>query len=218
MRPRAEIRHQNLETLIQEAGSARQLAQRAGTSSSYLSQLRSRKGSQAKRRRGIGDRLADRLERGMGKAPGWLDQSHDDDARDESANKLPATHCPVLDWGQVTDWLDGTIPRNAESLQTLLCPLPCGPDTFVVRASDDSMAPKFDAGEYLFVDPAVTPRTGRYVVVRSEPSHHWIVRQLIDDGAHRYLRALNPDWPQPIVEIGCTADIRGVVIFKGHFL
>jgi len=36
------------------------------------------------------------------------------------------------------------------------------------------------------------------------------------EGDRRYLRAINPGWPDPIMKIDGNATICGVVIFKGE--
>ena len=53
-----QIRLQNLELLIAEAGSAAKLARIAGTNSSYLSQVRNQMPTKKGTPRGVGDDLA----------------------------------------------------------------------------------------------------------------------------------------------------------------
>ena len=74
-----QIRLKNLELLINEAGSAANLAHRVGTNSSYLSQVRRRMPTKKGTPRNIGDDLAVKLEQGMGKHEGWLDEPHRDE-------------------------------------------------------------------------------------------------------------------------------------------
>ena len=42
--------------------------------------------------------------------------------------------------------------------------------------------------------------------------------QLIIEGGRKYLKALNPDWPDRIIEIDENAKICGVVVFKGEMI
>lgn len=74
-----EIRRANLETLIKASESGSALAEKVGTNAAYISQLRSKNN-----KRGIGDKLARRLEEAMGKPSGWMDHQHSRD------NKVPA--------------------------------------------------------------------------------------------------------------------------------
>lgn len=79
------------------------------------------------------------------------------------------------------------------------------------------MEPKFHDGELIFVDPQVAPVSGRYVVVRLEDSQEATFKQLIIEEGHQYLKALNPDWPNRIIEVNSNATISGVeVVFKGE--
>jgi SOS-response transcriptional repressor LexA len=78
------------------------------------------------------------------------------------------------------------------------------------------MQPRFQDGDLIFVDPTVTPRNGKFVVVRLDDTHEAILKQLIIEGDKRYLKALNPDWPNPIIQLDSTAALCGVVVFKGE--
>lgn len=62
------IRHLNLLRLVREAGGQKRLAERAGVSAAYLSQVLSRKVN-----RHVGHSLARRLEAGTDKPYGWMD-------------------------------------------------------------------------------------------------------------------------------------------------
>jgi uncharacterized protein YaeQ len=73
----SEIRHENLLTLIDEMGSAEALAEAAGTSSVYLSQVKNRSpDSKTGKPRQIGDPMARRLESACKKPEGWMDNVH----------------------------------------------------------------------------------------------------------------------------------------------
>jgi SOS-response transcriptional repressor LexA len=78
------------------------------------------------------------------------------------------------------------------------------------------MQPRFQDGDLIFVDPTVTPRNGKFVVVRLDDTHETVLKQLIIEGDKRYLKALNPDWPNPIIQLDSTAALCGVVVFKGE--
>ncbi len=63
------IRHKNLLTLIDIAGSLKNLERRTDVSANLISQLKNKT-------RGIGDNIARRLEVGMLKPHGWMDVNH----------------------------------------------------------------------------------------------------------------------------------------------
>jgi hypothetical protein len=71
------IRLDNLNALVREAGSLIAVADAAGTSSVYLSQIRSRAINQKTGKpREMGNKMARRLEEATGKPVGWMDEDH----------------------------------------------------------------------------------------------------------------------------------------------
>lgn len=77
MKSAAELRLENLETLVKEAGTADALAEKCGLSAEYISQLRNRAiDKKTGRARNLGSQAARKLEVGMGKAIGWMDTNH----------------------------------------------------------------------------------------------------------------------------------------------
>ncbi|HHF5091377.1 TPA: helix-turn-helix transcriptional regulator [Haemophilus influenzae] len=76
MKTMKEIRHDNLLLLIDEAGSTSELASKTGIAVSYLLQIKNKNAIQNGKPKGIGDKIAAKLEDGMGKPRGWLDQQH----------------------------------------------------------------------------------------------------------------------------------------------
>lgn len=77
MRTIGEIRRENLELLIEEAGTLDAVAEKGETHQVYLSQIRNR-ASDAKtgRPRELGTVVARRLETKFGKDRGWMDEPH----------------------------------------------------------------------------------------------------------------------------------------------
>ncbi|WP_454688296.1 S24 family peptidase [Achromobacter aloeverae] len=123
---------------------------------------------------------------------------------------------PLISWvqaGALTEVIDNYAPGDADVWHA--CPRRHGPHTFALRVRGVSMEPKFQDGDIIFVDPDVAAEHGRNVVVRFEDSKEATFKQLVVEGEHKYLRALNPDWPGPrLIEIDASATICGVVIGK----
>jgi len=269
-RQREQVRLNNLEILITEAGSAAKVAKMAGTSESYLSQVRRKMRTQKGTPRGLGNELATKLETGLGKPTGWMDELHEAEYRisdthrivrmgkhilhaggETAAVKLPSqelplkenkpadaypkkpvsskikaettaeiiTLCPLISWAQACEAVDASDTfqqRDAEEI--LPCPVQCSQGTFILRVKGASMEPKFYNGDLIFVDPEIVAESGKYVVVRLEDSDEAIFKQLIIEGGRKYLKALNPDWPERITEIDETTAICGVVVFRGEMV
>ena len=220
-----QVRLQNLELLIAEAGSAAKLARTAGTNSSYLSQVRNQMPTKKGTPRGVGDDLAEKLEHGMRKPHGWMDESHENDKVQPVTSKEINAHAgpdirslhPLISWVQAGEWTEiyeGYIPPYETEL--LPCPVRCSEQTFVLRVHGVSMEPRFHEGDLIFVDPEATPSHGKYVVVQLDESNEATFKQLVVEENRQYLKALNPDWPNRIIEVNTDATICGVVVFKGE--
>lgn len=96
MQTNDEIRRENLEMAIKRLGSAAKLAEAAGTSPAYLSQIRNRTpDSKTGTPKMMGDAMARRIEAALGEPEGWMDRSHlfqgavNEPARDDFAALLP---------------------------------------------------------------------------------------------------------------------------------
>lgn len=203
------IRLENLGRLIAEAGSATALARRAGVSGANLSHVRAGTPYPSGTPRRMGDRLAAKLERAMGKPPGWMNEP-------QSSNDGPlrGDGHPLISWVQAGNWTEAReLPAVAARLH---CPLPCGPDTFVLQVAGESMAPRFPDGEFIFVDPDAPAGNGSFVVARRTKDGAATFKQLVVEDGRRYLKAANPNWPEPIVEAEPDAAVCGVVVFQGR--
>ena len=131
-------------------------------------------------------------------------------------------YVPVISWVQAGKWTeihDEFAPGDAE--EWLPCPVDHGLNTFVLKVRGVSMEnpagkPSFSEGDFIFVDPDKEAVNRSLVVVRLEDDAEATFKQLLIDGEKRFLRALNPAWPTPVIEINGNATLCGVVIFKGE--
>ena len=219
-----QIRLSNLELLIQEAGTLKELARLSGTNSSYLSQIRHQTRTPAGTPRRMTGNLAEMLERAMRKPEGWMDEFHELPSSKAQINTERSTFGeaqlrrlrPLISWVQAGDWTEtsaGYVPEYEAEL--LPCPVRCSHRTFVLKVCGISMEPLFAEGDLIYVDPEMEPANGKYVVVRLDGSNEATFKQLVIEQGRKFLRALNPDWPEGIVEINEQATICGVVVFKG---
>ncbi|MDE2441083.1 MAG: helix-turn-helix domain-containing protein [Betaproteobacteria bacterium] len=131
---------------------------------------------------------------------------------------------PVVSWVQAGAWseiIDNFAPGDAE--EWLPCPVSHSPSTFVLRIRGESMfnpygRPSFQENDLIFVDPEREAIHGSLVVVRLDESKEATFKKLVLEGDRKYLKALNPAWPEPMIEINGNATMCGVVIFKGEKL
>ncbi|PKG37169.1 LexA family protein [Psychromonas sp. Urea-02u-13] len=124
---------------------------------------------------------------------------------------------PVISWVQAGDW-SGIHEINAADAIHYPCPVKCSDKTFLLKIQGMSMSPKFNEGDLIFVDPAVEPTNGKYVVARLDDENEATFKQLIIEGGHKFLKAANPAWPTQIQPINGNFTIVGVVIFVGREL
>jgi SOS-response transcriptional repressor LexA len=221
------VRLANLELLVGEAGTAKELARRAGANESYLSQIRRQLPTVKGTPRCVGDDLAEKLERGMDKPHGWMDEQHvplEDFQREPlQVHSQPATGIfpshPLITWEQAGRWHEIADTLDADDAEASLpCPVKCSRRTFVLRVHGESMEPRFQQGELIFVDPEVAAGHGAFVVVRTSDDGQALLRRLIHEGARSFLEASNPAWPNRIREMGPGETVIGVVVFKGQVL
>jgi SOS-response transcriptional repressor LexA len=120
---------------------------------------------------------------------------------------------PLISWVQAGAWsevIDNFLPGDTD--QYYPCPEKHSKSTFALTVVGESMYPDFIPGEIIYVDPEVEASSGSCVVVRQNGDLDATFKQLMFDGSKRYLKALNPSWPVPIIEMLPDAVICGVVI------
>lgn len=88
-----------------------------------------------------------------------------------------------------------------------------GAESFALRVLGDEMAPEFNAGEIIIIEPDGALQDGSYVL--AQLAGEWIFRQLRKQGDGWALHALNPARPEladlPLPDL---AAVRGVIIQK----
>lgn len=85
-----------------------------------------------------------------------------------------------------------------------------GGESFALMVYGQSMAPEFQEGEVIIIEPEGLAKAGSYVLARHDDE--WIFRQLIRIDQGWCLHALNPAFPdQPIADL---SPVKGVIIQK----
>lgn len=206
---------------------ARNLRDRAGGNSSFAKKI-DREPTQTSRFLGenatknIGDDLARHIEECFKKPVGWLDQDHPEQNINSleleriSGATLTIHNVPVISWVQAGAWTSTNHDEvDLSALEAFPCPVPCGPTTYILRVTGESMIDEYKPGEMIFVDPDVVPAHGDDVIALMADSGETTFRRLIEDGSERYLKALNKSWPEPYIRVTDNCSIIGTVIFSG---
>lgn len=114
MKTKKEIRNENFNRLIEEAGSISELARRCGYDNpASLYQLRVRLNKQEEGSRGITNTLSAKLENGMGKPRGWMDIQQQSDT---AAVEVSDDTVPELNMGNASGRVV-TVTRNTSETQ-----------------------------------------------------------------------------------------------------
>ncbi|MDR5867270.1 LexA family protein [Halomonas koreensis] len=134
----------------------------------------------------------------------------------QNVEPAPAMHgaVPVISWVQAGAWSEVcVVDLDPEETEWLPRPPGASDDTFALRVAGESMAPRYNPGTLIYVDPAVQPEGGDDVVaVLTDTNEATFKRFVQEPGGDKLLMALNPDWPRRYLEINGNCSIVGVVI------
>jgi SOS-response transcriptional repressor LexA len=87
-----------------------------------------------------------------------------------------------------------------------------GGESFALMVQGQSMAPEFQEGEIIVIEPEGLAKDGSYVLAWH--CEQWLFRQLVRRQAAWCLHALNPAFADE--EIADLSAVKGVVIQKAH--
>jgi SOS-response transcriptional repressor LexA len=205
------IRIERLRQIMQHEyqGKQRLLAEKLERQPDYISRLFTGKKSLS------GD-MAREFERLLDKPKYFLDGG----IANVSPGPVNQADVPVVSWVTAGNWADVADPYGPGVAERWIpCPKRHGSRAFalVVRGiSMENVGGKYSYsdGDIIYVDPDIQSENGSRVIVRLDDDHEATFKQLVIEGSRRYLRALNPAWPEPIIEINGHATICGVVIGK----
>ncbi len=87
-----------------------------------------------------------------------------------------------------------------------------GAESFALMVLGDSMAPEFEEGDVIVVEPEGLAVDGAFVLAHADGE--WIFRRLATNGGGWRLEALNPNYPP--IDLPDLQAVRGVVIQKSR--
>lgn len=207
-------RFNNLKRLIQTHGSQRKLADLVETNPSYISQILTKVQANG-RSRTVGNDFARKIEDKLGLPHGWMDSNHDMPQptaeppivkygqqplhiplpSDTTAASIPMRSIPVVSWVQAGNWTPAEQIDNTEITEWLPWYPNCGKNGFALIVSGESMLPKFEPQDRIYVNPDAEVdnlRTGELIVVFCDEDQTATFKRIIVEPDDMYLEALNP--------------------------
>ncbi|MCB8889958.1 LexA family protein [Vreelandella malpeensis] len=122
--------------------------------------------------------------------------------------------CPEISWVQAGHWAEVCdINHDPETTNWFPRPPGASPQTFVLKVVGESMLPDYPPGRFIFVDPEkIAASNDDVIAVMTETNEATFKRLIEEPGSPRMLKALNPAWKNPYLEINGSCNIIGVVI------
>ena len=207
-----DIRYGNLQIVVKELGSQQALADLLDKAHAQINQL-------VNKRRSVGNMIAREIEQKTGKPNGWMDTDHG--LNNVTPVAIKETHkVPLISWVQAGEWCEAVDlfqPGDAEEWP--YCPVPHSPSTYALTIHGVSMfnpssPPSFSEGDTIFVDPQKEYRNKSLVIAKIANEQKVTFKQLIIEDNIKFLRPLNPEWPEKIIPLSEDSLICGVVIAK----
>lgn len=129
-------------------------------------------------------------------------------------------YVPLISWVQAGAWCEISDVRTMDDAEIWLpCAASHSSQSYALRVRGLSMFNQherrsFRDGDIIFVDPAKDAENGSLVIAKLMDSQEATFKQLVMEGSRRFLKPLNPAWPDPIIELDDNAMICGVVFSK----
>ncbi|QHB18255.1 S24 family peptidase [Mannheimia pernigra] len=187
-----ENRYANFLLLIEEAGSVPRLEEKTGVTANYLRQIKNKNAIQNGKPKGIGDKIAAKLEDGMNKPRGWLDQVHTEKSTVINSNDNKELQGQDVNDFVTIDVLDVSASAgfgSSSELVEVVNQMRYVPEQFyslfrnmapqyirIINLSGDSMYPTFSSGDMLFVDISINEFNGDGVYVFTYKGHLYVKR------------------------------------------
>ncbi|MBL3963134.1 hypothetical protein H3O04_11550 [Burkholderia sp. KCJ3K979] len=215
-------------------GKASELARKIGKTDSYVARMLWPDGKDGRKR--MGGEMVSQVEDAIGIPRGSLDgnepilrlvrnvktvqitntKGNIKGPNVEAAPKFGAVQrVPLISWASALE----TERLNAAVEEWIAAPFQVLDESYYLRVRGLSMynpagEPSFRDGDLILVEPAQTVDGGALVLVEIPGEPEPLFRQVYVEGRERYLRALNPDWPEGITRLSSDARVIGVIRSK----
>ena len=158
--------------------------------------------------------------------PNWLMSGKESQARldnnVDTSQKIPfdGSPIPVISWVAAGSFEPiGTVLKDAEINEYLPPIRGCGKNGYGLVVTGISMLPKFEPEDRIYVNPdfqVMDLKTGDLVIVSCAGDSEATFKQLIIEGATKYLKPLNPKWDEQIIKLteGCRLVGKVVGLYR----
>lgn len=124
--------------------------------------------------------------------------------------RVQAAVCvPILAWEDIKDY-PRVVNLSIKSSEQVNTTIEVKEHTYALRVRDDKMAPEFNEGDTIIVEPHMKYQSGDFVIVAGEGDVTF--KQLISDGSAWILKPMNDRYP--IVSLLTIEKVCGVVRCK----
>lgn len=121
---------------------------------------------------------------------------------------------PEISWDKAISWLGS---HSVDGSNSHIAPVPCSDMSFALRINGESMLPKFEVNDLIFVDPEITqPVNGKYVVTAMASGSEATLKQVQIIDSRVMLRLINPDYPPELKYISMFNDIKIIGTVVAH--
>lgn len=162
------------------------------------------------------------LEKATGMKAAWIATGVGHKLVDSNA---PADHFPLpvllVSWHQAAMWIaDEDGQEDTQKDVWVPSPVEHSDHAFALRVGGASMfnptSPvSFSDGDLIYVEQYSEAKNGSIVIARIGNRPEAIFRQLLIEGESKYLQALNPAWPQRIIDVkNENVTLGGVVVAR----
>lgn len=189
-----QTRHQNLLKLLQEYGSQKTFAEAADLSDRHVSQM-------VNKHRGVGERIARKIEDKLALPKHWMDTDHSEGAADVighyNVGEAPPLQgkVPEISWvqaGHAQEAVD--LYHPGEGREWVETTVQVRRHTYALRVEGDSMMPRFPPGIRIVVEPEMDAEANDFVIAK-DGDGAVTFKQLVQDGGDWYLKPLNERYP-----------------------
>jgi len=121
---------------------------------------------------------------------------------------------PEISWDKAISWLGS---HSVDGGNSHIAPVPCSDMSFALRINSESMLPKFEVNDLIFVDPEIAqPVNGKYVVTAMASGSEAALKQVQIIDSRVMLRLINPDYPPELKYISMFNDIKIIGTVVAH--